>query len=61
MKKIILLVLLVFLMSGCAFKWNKRMTVGAKGAKAKVYGELESGELLYESSIFFNFGCWRIK
>ena len=55
-KKVILLVLLISL-SGCTIAWNKQLTVGAKGAKTKAYGKLESGELLYKSNWYLGLGC----
>lgn len=57
MKKVNLGVLLsiCLLIAGCAFAWDKQLTVGAKGAKTKIYGELESGQMVYNSEIFIGF------
>ena len=57
----LLIVILLFSLTGCAFGWKKQLTVGAKGAKTKAYGDLDSGELLYQSDISVSLGCWKLR
>ena len=56
MIKRLLLLILVVAVSGCTIAWQKELTVGAKGAKTKAYGNLDSGDLIYKSNWYI--GMW---
>jgi len=52
-----LLILSLVFLCGCTFIWNKKLKVGANGAKTKVYGTLEKGDVLYDSKICIGTKC----
>lgn len=63
--KLLIFILLIcfastFLISGCTFCREMNVTAGADGAKTKIYGNLEEGEVMYSSKTFFRFGCCKI-
>lgn len=48
MRKMIVLAMVALILSGCSIIRHTRISAGAKGAKAKAYGELEAGTVVYE-------------
>ena len=55
MKKFIVL-LICLILAGCSFTRSMTIKAGAKGAKAKVYGQLDAGEMVYSSTTRITIG-----
>lgn len=49
--------ILLFLLNGCTFYRRITVRAGADGAKAKQYGEVESGELVVSTETRFGLFC----
>lgn len=51
------LLIAIILLSGCTFSREMSVRAGAKGANAKIYGQLDAGEMVYNSMTDFSLFC----
>jgi len=60
MKKLIALIVVSILMSGCAVVRHTQVTAGANGVKTKAYGALDEGSVLIDMKTeVYLFRCGR--